>query len=135
MTYKDITSYELACQINKQDPNNLPDVSKLDPAEGEDVINSLKLKRIIRALNTDQETGKVWEPNWSDKNQRKYTPWVEVKASAEQPGGFAFSYSYFDYWCAFACSGSRLCLESSDRVMHLYEHFNDLMVKCYLIIK
>lgn len=135
MNYKEITSYEEACEVNKQDPNNLPDVSMLSPEEADDVITTIKVKRIIRALNTDAKTGKVWEPDWNDHNQYKYSPWVEVEASDEKPGGFGFSYSYYGNWRTYPVAGSRLCMDTSDKVLHLLKHFTDLLVKFYLIVR
>lgn len=135
MNYKNIKTYEDACKVNKQDPNQLPDVSMLSADEAKDVITTLKVKRIVRALNTDQETGKVWEPNWNDRSQYKYSPWVEVEASSEKPGGFGFSVSYFVLWLTDASAGSRLCMDESAKVMHLHEYFKDLLIEYYLIIR
>jgi len=136
MSYEKITTIEEAYAINKQDMSCLPDVSMLPADEAQDTINSLNLKRVIRALNTDQETGEVWKPNYHKRPlESKYFAWGEVQASEEQPGGFAFSYSYYDYWVTIASVGSRLCLKDSGRVMHLHKHFGDLLVKCHLIIE
>lgn len=130
----EIKTYEDACQVNKQDPNNLPNVSDLSGDEAKDVINDFKLKRIIRALNTDQETGRVWKPNWND-GSTKYFPWFEVDASDEKPGGFGFSETDYDNWITDASVGSRLALESSEKVYHLQEHFRELLIECYLIVE
>lgn len=134
MSYKKITSYEIACEVNKQDPKQLPDVSNLPKDEADDVINSLMLKRIVKALNTDQETGKVWKPDYFNHND-KYCAWPEIKASKAKPGGFGFSRSYFDCTYTHTHVGSRLSLESSEKVMHLYEHFEELLIKCLLILE
>ncbi len=135
MSYKKIKTYEDACKVNKQDPKQLPDVTGLPEHEAKDVITTLMLKRVIRALNTNQKTGKVWEPNWNDRDEVKYSPWVEVKASEDKPGGFGFSRSGYVTWYTLTIAGSRLCLDSSDKVYHLFKHFNELMVEYYLIVK
>lgn len=135
MNKVEITSYEAACQVNKQDPTLLPDVSMLDPKEGKYLINHLKLTRVVRALNTDQETGEVWEPNWNDHNEWKYFPWFEIKASKKQPGGFGFSRSSYGVWRSITPCGSRLCLDTREKVAHLQKHFEDLLIECYLIIE
>jgi hypothetical protein len=135
MEYTEITTYEKACQVLSINPELLPDLSGLPKEEAEDIINSLKLKRIIRALNTDPATGKTWEPNWNDHSQWKYSPWLEVEASEEKPGGFGFSYSCYVGWHSSAAAGSRLCLDSKAKVYHLIEHFKDLLIACYLILR
>lgn len=135
MEYTEITDYKTACQNIGEDPDNLPDVSKLSEEEGKDVINTVMLKRVIRALNKDPKTGKIWEPNWNDHGEYKYSPWLEVEASADKPGGFGFSRSLYVLWSSYSYAGSRLCLSSSDKVLHLIKHFKDLLIATYLILR
>lgn len=135
MDFKKIKTYEDACKVLKVDPKNLPGVSKLPKHERQHIINSVKLSRIVRALNTDHSTGKAWEPNWHDTTQPKYFIWNSVKASKKNPGGTAFSYSYYFSWYTNAIVSSRLSLQSSDRVMHLNEHFKKLLAEYLLILK
>ena len=135
MEYTEITDYAKVCEVNKQSADFFPNVSNLPKEEADDVIKSLMLKRVIRALNTDPETGKVWEPDWSDHSQLKYSVWVEVEASKDQPWGFGFSLSYYVNWGTDAIAGSRLCLESRDKVMHLHKYFKQLLLDTYLILR
>lgn len=135
-SWKKIKTYEDACKVINEKPRNLPDVSMLSKKEAAHVINSIKMHRVIRALNTDQSTGKVWEPNWNDSSQYKYSWWVTVKASDKKPQGFAFSFSfYYDLWFTATVVGSRLLLESSDKVYHLHRHFKKLLIEYLLITK
>ncbi len=129
MKFNEITTYEAVCAVNKQDPNLLPDVSMLSPAEAKSVINSLKLERVIKAINT-QEDGTVWEPDWSNRSQPKYFMWFEVNTS-----GAGFDYSGYGRWRTDTYGGSRLCLESAEKVKHVQKHFEALLIECYLIIK
>jgi hypothetical protein len=135
MSYEKIKTYEAACKVIKVNPKNLPNVSKLPKHEAQHVINSIKLNRIVRALNTNQKTGKAWEPNWHDTNQPKYFVWNKVKATAKKPQGTGFSRSDFDLWASFTGVGSRLSLQSSDRVMHLNKYFKKLLIEYLLITK
>lgn len=135
MNFTEITTREAVYQVNKQELTCLPDVSMLPKDEADDVINSLELKRVIRALNTDPATGKVWKPNWNDRSTYKYSIGFLPEASDEKPGGFGFLDAYYASWYTRAIAGSRLCLESADRVYHIFEHFPDLLTKCYLIIE
>ena len=82
------------------------------------------LKLIIKVANTDQATGKVWTPNWSDGNQRKWAPYFNLSS------GFGFSGSDYGYDYANTGVCSRLCFETENnsniiakKFIHLYKSF------------
>jgi hypothetical protein len=138
--YKSVTSLEAAYAVNKQDFAKRPTIEQYKAIghteeEAEDALVTLDFKRVIRALNTDQTTGKVWEPNWNDHNEYKYGPWRGIEADDEHTGGFAFSGSHYVGWYTLTFVGSRLLLQDSERVYHMNEHFEDLQLKYFLILK
>lgn len=140
MDYKSIKTLEDVYKVNKQDINSLPSVTGLiamglTEEEAKDSINHLQMTRLFRAMNTDQATGKAWEPNWADRDQWKYFIWGEVKATKENPGGVGFSRSNYDCWGAASFAGSRLCTDSSDKIYHMWQHFTPLITEYLLILK
>lgn len=130
--YTEIKSYEDACAVNKQDPNLYPDVSNLPEDEGQYLIDSLQLIRVVRAINTRSD-GSVWKPNYYDRSQPKYTGWFEVEATKDKPSGVGFSLSYYVFWYSFTSVGSRLCFETLDQLKHAQKYFKPLFVKVLLI--
>ncbi len=63
-----------------------------------------ELKIITKALNGDD-----WEADYTDSNQKKWTPWFSSSAS-----GFAFQGSLYDYSGTYAFLGARLCFKSKE---------------------
>jgi hypothetical protein len=134
MNYKEITSWEKACEVRGYDPNNLPDVSSLPVKFQKWLIANYKLGVITEAMNT-REDGTVWTPDWSDYNQTKYTPWFEVDATKDKPNGIGFSVSFCHDWCTIAVVGSRLCFDDYKKVYHIQEYFKDLHLDQQLILE
>lgn len=132
--YKQITTFEAACEVAKVNPSVLPDVSQLPEKYQKWLIAGYKLAIITQAINTD-ETGKVWEPDYNNSNQFKYYPWFRVEASEDKPSGFGFSSSYFGYGLTHTNLGSRLCFDTTEKVDHVQEHFEDLYLEYLLILK
>jgi hypothetical protein len=133
MNFKEITSNELVHKQLGLDINLLPDVSKLPADEAQDTINSLLHKRMIKAINMDDD-GTPWEPNYNDGSDH-IEPWFGVESSDEKPGGFAFVVSLYAYWNTRTHCGSRLCFRDTERYEHALEHFRDSFLKTYLILK
>ena len=82
----------------------------------------LKLTLIARALNEG------WEPDWSNSNERKYTPWFKHQS------GFGLSYDGCVGWNAHTFVGSRLCYKSSELAVYAAKQFADIY-NDYLTIK
>lgn len=71
---------------------------------------------VMKALNED------WEADYTNYSQYKYRPCVKLKKDSSKRSGFGFAYS--SYGChGSADAGSRLVLESSDKVMHFLKYF------------
>lgn len=130
--YKEILSYEKACEVNKQDPNQKPIVDHLDKEEASDVINNFELKRIVRAVNKNDD-GTDWKFNYRDGSD-KFTMYFGVKTTEAKPSGVGFSYSYCDDWRSYTYCGSRLEFRDYDRMKHVQDNFQPLLEKVYLIL-
>lgn len=134
MNYTEITSMELVhSKLGLSADQKLPDVSEMDPAEAKDTTNSIMMKRMVKALNMDDD-GTVWEPDYTDGSSKFY-PWFDVDASKDKPGGFGFSYSYYGRWTADTSVGSRLCFKDLARLEHAKKYFEQLYVETLLILK
>jgi hypothetical protein len=130
--FKEIISYEVACAAIKEDPNNLPIVSHLSKEEGEDIINNTILKRIVKAVNLNDD-GSVYKANYVD-GSTKYEMGFGINATKDKPSGVGLSGSGFVYWRSFTVCGSRLAFRSLDRLKHVQEHFQPLLEKVFLIL-
>lgn len=135
MNFKDIKDYPGICAAIKADPEAFPMVSHLTEAEGNDVVNDFMYKRMVRAMNI-QEDGSIWEPNYYTQ-ELKIEPWLEVACDEQRPGGFGFSLSGYDYWLTLTntAAGARRCFQSAERFRHAFETFPDLFLHQYLIIR
>jgi hypothetical protein len=86
------------------------------------IRNYQSLVVIAKALNEG------WQPDWTNDNQRKYTPWFKHKA------GFGLSCDAYDFWDTDASVGSRLCYKSSELAVYAATQFA-ICYNNYLSIK
>lgn len=133
---KDITTFEAALALSGTEKEKAffanPEMANaMEPDE----LAYKRIKVLTRAINTDPETKKTWEPNWNDSDQYKYFPWFEIDASEENPAGFGFSNTDYVYWITYTDCGSRLCFESREACLHALEHFKDEYIPYILIQK
>ncbi len=124
---KKIKTYEDACKALNINPDILPDVSAMPEKHRKALTAHYKLITITEALNEG------WTPNWNDSSEYKYQPLFEIEATKEKPSGVGFSRSRFDYWCAYAYCGSRLCFKSRELVLYAIEQFKELYIEYYLM--
>jgi hypothetical protein len=125
--FKSIKTFEDACAKEGIDPLQLPDVSMIDPGMGKAMIAAYKLFVIFKAINDG------WEPNWNNASEYKYFPWFYVAADAARPGGFGFSFSYYDFWSTCTFCGSRLCTNTAKKALFISETFMGLYIDFMLI--
>lgn len=111
-----IKTFEDACAYTNTDP----DQPKFKVGDKDDIAYD-KLKVIAKALNEG------WKPNWSNKNEYKYTPYGVINDA-----GVGFSYSYFVSWRTGTDVGSRLCFKSSELAMYAIKQFEGLYIDFYL---
>lgn len=126
-----VTEAFQACGL---DPNARPDVSSFPAELQKYMLNHYELLIITKALNK-LEDGTFWEPDWSNWDQYKYFPWVEVKASKENPSGFGFSSSFYVLWHSLTFAGSRLCFHSSELALYALKQFEEHYKINLLILK
>lgn len=133
-TYEDVKTWEDACLVNGDDPQNLPDVSKLPEDEQKYMVNHYKLVRVAKALNKVHDP--KWRPNFhGETTNKKYYPWFEVKADKKRPAGFGFSSTHYDGWDAHSHVGSRLCYATYEIALYAAEQFKDLYLENQLILE
>ncbi len=108
--YKTIKSYEDACLKENHNPANVPDVSMIPEDFGKAIVGLFKTMMFIKAVNNG------WKARMGDSTQAKYYPYVWVLSS-----GLGFSYSVCLYDSAVTAVGSRLCTESSEKALYIFE--------------
>lgn len=134
MKYKSITTLAAVhAALNLDETTSLPNTSGMPEDEAKDCINSILYKRMVRAINQDDD-GKDWEPNYHT-GETGVQPYHVVSASEERPGGFAFSRSSCVFWLSDACVGSRHCFRDMARYHHALKHFPQLFLETQLILK
>lgn len=129
MSYKEITTVEIAFNKRGLDPSKMPDLSMIPERFHKYMLACYKLAVVIEAINGD------WRPDYTDHDQPKYYAWPWVEADEKRPGGFGFSLTGFGLSYTLTYVGSRLCMEKREYVYHLYEHFKELLIDHHLIIE
>jgi hypothetical protein len=94
------------------------------------------LIKITEAMNL-QPDGKIWKPDYHTRplEDKWQLGWVEVKADAENPSGFGFSCSGYDYGGTDTYCGSRFAFKKQERGRFVLKQFEGLFIKKYLILK
>jgi hypothetical protein len=108
--YKTIKSYEDACAKENHNPANVPDVSMIPEDLGKAIIGIFKTMMFIKAVNNG------WKARMGDSSQAKYYPYAWVLSS-----GLGFSAACYDCDGAGTLVGSRLCTESSEKALYIFE--------------
>lgn len=116
-TYKDITSFEKACEHQNIDINLF--ISKLGGLS-KDEIAFRKLKIIVTTIRSFTN----WKPVWSNSNQRKYRVWFDLEKG--------FSYWHTAYHDTSTYVPSALYVENDEQATFLGNTFLDLF-KDYII--
>ncbi len=97
----------------------------------DDELAYRELKIIAKALN--QSDGKAWQPDWSDRNQKKYYPWLEVDTSDGNNAGSGFSDDGYGCGLTGTTVGSRLCFKTSDLARYAGRQFAEQYKRFWLI--
>lgn len=111
----------------------LPDLSAFPKEYAKTVIAHYQLMVIAEALNKEANSGMPWTPNWNNYSEFKYFPWFEIAASDEQPAGFGFSRTVYDYSYTDSDVGSRLCYISNEVALYAANQFRSLYEDYFLI--
>jgi hypothetical protein len=110
--YKTIKTFEDACKKLDINPVVLPDVLSIPEEFAKPIIAVYKLMIIYKAINNG------WKPNWSDRNEYKYYPWLSVLSSV-----FGFSYTCYYFVRTSAIVGSRLCTDTREKALYIGNQF------------
>jgi hypothetical protein len=118
-----IESFEQACQLRGYDPEKcLPDVTNVPVRFREMSVAQTQALIICEAANIDTE-GKVWEPNWDDRDEEKHTCWYDMEVDKNNPAGFRFGVSHCVNSHSLAGAGSGLCFRTEeDAIYHFKQH-------------
>ena len=121
--YRNIKTFEDACEHLGINPDNLPNTSHLEFDLAKPIIAHYKLIIIFKAVNNG------WTPDWTNSNEYKYYPWFEVVSS-----GSRLSYYYYDYSFTYTDVGSRLCTDKSEKAEFLGRQFREIF-EDYMLLK
>lgn len=103
MSYKQITSFEIACE-KMGISTNLPDVSSWPASLRRSMIALYKLTVIRDAI-----VG-AWKADWDNSNQKKWFCWFWMNKA-----GFRLYGVYYGYDVTATTSGARLCYETEEQ--------------------
>lgn len=118
--FREITSFEKACEAEKIDSNQLPGVENI-PEEFRE-----PLKAVYRLMVAHKAVNKGWTVDYEKVDQRKYCSWAWIKSSGS---GFVFSRSGTRCNCTYTVVGSHLLSDSHEKESHIFEHFkNDYLI-------
>lgn len=121
--YTDIKLFEDACKDQGIDPVAImPDFSMLPTGLGNFLRSGLRLAIVNVSINKDED-GKEWKPNWSDEDEYKYFPWMDVEADDEKPSGSGLSFRVTGYAYSVTTVASRLMCRDRERAKYIFEQF------------
>ena len=112
-SYKDIKSFEDACQYLKVTPESI-----IKNQTEQRFINQLKLETIIKSLNEG------WKPNFNDNNQKKYYNYFKM-----ENGSFVFCDT--TYYYRLMSVPSALYLKDEQTAIYCKDNFFDLYKEYY----
>ena len=107
-------TFEEACTITGENPSD----EKFSTGTPDEIAYK-KLKFIVAATNREDNSGKEWNPDWNDRNVRKWFPWWDKEVDSNNPSGFRLIDSFYDITTTY--TPSRLCFKSKDGLLHVCE--------------
>jgi hypothetical protein len=110
--YKTIRTFNDACKKLKLDSDKLPDVSTVSEKIRKRLIADYKLIIIYEAINNG------WTPDWCNYKQWKYYPWFKFLSTE-----YGFSLKSYSSSTTYACVGSHLCTDTSDKALYIAKQF------------
>ena len=124
-----IKTFEDACRKLNVDPTKLPDFSILPEKHAKALLAHTKLVLIAEALNDG------WQPDWSNWNEYKYFPWMDIASDEENTSGSGLSFYVIAYTNSDSSVGSRLSYKSREIAKYAAEQFNELYKDYFLFTK
>ncbi len=125
---EDIKTFEDACKVLDYNAA-IPDFSAMPETYQKPLIAHYKLCVIAEAINTIENDGKTWVPDWENGEWDKYYPWF-VMGSAS---GVGFSYYVCDSDLSGSLLGSRLCYISSEAARYTGKQFEELYKEYFVL--
>lgn len=114
-------TFEEACTLRGYDADKiLPDVSMYPAKHQKAMIAYAKLIVISEAINEG------WEPDWNDGDEYKWYPWFDMEVDKNNPSGFRFLVTNYDYAITYTTGGSRLCFKTSAEAEYAAKEFLEL---------
>lgn len=115
MNYKEIKSYEDACNVLGLKPLADEVFNAFPKAEREDVKAYHQLSVITKAINEG------WEPDWTNRKKKKFEPYMYTNTA-----GLAFAFTLLAPSDAYTLIGSRLCFPDYERAAYAVATFGEL---------
>lgn len=115
MDYKKIKSYEAACKALGVKPISDEVFNAFQKEDRRTMAAYHKLAVITRAINEG------WQPDWSNRNERKYEPYMYTNSARLACAAASYSPSYTHTFV-----GSRLCFRDYERATFAVETFGEL---------
>lgn len=122
MNYKEIKSYEDACNVLNIQPISENAVAAFPKEDRKSMLAYHKLTVITKAINGG------WKPDWNDRSQYKYFPVFYYKNA-----GLAFANTYNAASYTSADIGSRLCFKTEAMSDYAAATFADLYTDFYCL--
>ena len=139
--YTEIKTIEDAIAVVNPDPSVLQILNTLPEPARKPIVSHYLLTLVAAAINImpakagEEKLAEPWIPDWSNYDQYKYSPWLDIDENENKPSGFGLSYDVYDNSFTYSYVGSRLCFRSSDRAKYAANQFNDLYEAYFLIDK
>ena len=115
MDYKKIKSYEAACKALGLKPISDEVFNAFQKEDRKTMAAYHKLAVITRAINEG------WQPDWSNREERKYEPYMYTNSAGLACASASNAPSYTD-----ARIGSRLCFRDYERATFAVDTFGEL---------
>lgn len=124
----ELTSFEDCCKRMNYDPEKvIPDASVFPARHQLALTDTAKLIIIHEAFNYDVKKKEVYEPDWNNSSERKWSYWFDMEKDEDNnPSGFRFYGLGYGYTDTGSAGGSRLCNRNEDTSIFIGNHFEEL---------
>lgn len=127
-TKEDIKTFEDACEY-LGDLALIPNLDTMPEKYRKPLFAHYKLCIIAEAINTIENKGKHWTPDWENRQSDKYYPWFCMASSS----GVGFSFDGDVSWRTVSDCSSRLCFISRAAAIYAGEQFESLYKEYFVM--
>jgi len=121
--FRTIENVEDAFKRLCMDPSEVPDLSRIPERFREPLMGAYNLMVGFDAINDG------WRADYTKRDQKKWYAWPWVNSAGS---GVDFTHSNYCFADTFTDVGSRLCTDTRDKIVHLFEKFNKEFIKFLL---